>query len=171
MKREFRNEEFALAYLITFRGYGTWLHGDRRGSVDRFNNKYGAPRIPPNERWHKYNRAALKQKPFIMKSRQRLTVEEAIRDTCKVRGWDFWATNVRSNHVHTVVSASCKPEKVLAAFKANATRQLREKGLWRGKRSPWVDRGSKRRLWTEQDVVDAVAYVEYDQGEPLYDDG
>jgi len=31
----------------------------------------------------------------------------------------------------------------------------------------WVDRGSKRYLWTEADVINAVAYVEYDQGEPL----
>jgi hypothetical protein len=31
-----------LAYFITFRAYGTWLHGDKRGSVDRHNNRYGA---------------------------------------------------------------------------------------------------------------------------------
>ena len=24
-----------LAYFISFRTFGTWLHGDRRGSVDR----------------------------------------------------------------------------------------------------------------------------------------
>jgi hypothetical protein len=33
--REFRTEDIPLAYLISFRAYGTWLHGDRRGSVDR----------------------------------------------------------------------------------------------------------------------------------------
>ena len=75
--------------------------------------------------------------------------------------------NVRTNHVHTVVSAPCKPEKVLTAFKANATRKLREAGCWKSDDSPWGDRGSKKYLWTEQDVVDAIAYVEYDQGEPL----
>ena len=69
--------------------------------------------------------------------------------------------------MHTVVGAGCKPEKILAAFKANATRKLREAGLWRSIRSPWVDRGSKRYLWTESDVINAVVYVEYDQGEPL----
>jgi len=75
--------------------------------------------------------------------------------------------NVRTNHVHTVVSAPCKPEKVLTAFKANATRKLREAGCWKSNDSPWADRGSKKYLWTEQDVVNAIAYVEYDQGEPL----
>jgi hypothetical protein len=30
-----------------------------------------------------------------------------------------------------------------------------------------VYRGSKRYLWTEKELVDAIAYVMYDQGEPL----
>jgi hypothetical protein len=37
-----------LAYLITFNTYGSWLHGDRRGSVDRFHNRYGTPRVGAN---------------------------------------------------------------------------------------------------------------------------
>jgi REP element-mobilizing transposase RayT len=167
MKLELRNEEFPLAYLITFRSYGTWLHGDIRGSVDRFHNRFGTPRLPPNDRWRKYNRELLRHAPVKLRNRQRAAVEKAIRETCKIRKWDFWTTNVRSNHVHTVVSASCKPEIVLAALKANATRELRESGCWNSGRSPWVDRGSKKYLWTESDVINAVAYVEYDQGEPL----
>jgi REP element-mobilizing transposase RayT len=74
---------------------------------------------------------------------------------------------VRSNHVHSVVSAPCKSDKVLSALKANATRKLSEAGYWRSSRSPWVYRGSKKNLWTESDVINAVVYVEYDQGEPL----
>ena len=41
----------ALAYLISFRTYGTWLHGDKRGSVDRFHNRYCSPYLPPNKKW------------------------------------------------------------------------------------------------------------------------
>ena len=33
--RDFDDNEFPLAYLITFRCYGTWLHGDERGSYRR----------------------------------------------------------------------------------------------------------------------------------------
>src|SRR6267142_3651663 len=149
--REFRTEDIPLAYLISFRAYGTWLHGDRRGSVNRFHNRYGTPRLPPNEGWKNYNWAALKQSPVRLGSRQRRAIEEAIRETCKTRKWDFWTTNVRTNHIHTVVSAQCKPEKILAAFKANATRKLREAGCWHSSRSPWVERGSKKYLWTEAD--------------------
>ena len=39
--------DIPLAYLITFRSYGTWLHGDKRGSVDRFHNHYSY--LPPDE--------------------------------------------------------------------------------------------------------------------------
>ena len=79
----------------------------------------------------------------------------------------IWAFNIRTNHVHTVVSADCKPERILSALKANATRSMREAGCWRSDRSPWVYRGSKRYLWTEKELLDAVAYVTYGQGEPL----
>jgi REP element-mobilizing transposase RayT len=52
------------------------------------------------------------------------------------------AFNVRTNHVHTVVTANRKSELVLTAFKANATRQLREDGLWPHEFSPWARKGS-----------------------------
>lgn len=161
------NNNIPLAYLITFRAYGTWLHGDRRGSVDRFHNRYGTPRIPPNKHWRKYNQSTLTNAPVKLKHRQMLLIEEAIRETCKIRNWGLWTTNVRSNHVHSVVSAPCKPEPVLSTLKANATRKLREGGCWRSSKSPWADRGSREYLWTESDVINAVVYVEYDQGEPL----
>jgi REP element-mobilizing transposase RayT len=161
------DEQFPRAYLITFRAYGTWLHGDRRGSVDRFHNRFGTPRIPHNESWRKYKQTLLTQSPVKLGMRRRAVVKEAVRETCKIRNWLCWTTNVRTNHVHTVVSARCKPDKVLAAIKANATRRLREGGYWRSSRSPWVDRGSKKYLWTERDLINAIVYVDYEQGEPL----
>lgn len=57
--REFPDEHIPMAYLVTFRAYGTWLHGDKRGSVDRFHNRFGTPRIAHNERWRKHNRSLL----------------------------------------------------------------------------------------------------------------
>src|SRR5712671_5216228 len=51
-----------LAYFISFRTYGTWLHGDKRGSIDRFHNRYRSPYIPPNAKWHRYNQQQLKDR-------------------------------------------------------------------------------------------------------------
>ena len=164
--KEFRDEHIPVGYLITFRSYGTWLHG-KRGSVDRFHNTYGTPTLPPDEARWRYNRSALVQPTVKLRARQRELVEQAIRETCGIRKWSLWAVNVRTNHIHTVVTANCKPDRVLNAFKANSTRQLREARCWDSERSPWAHGGSKRYLWTEEQLVNACAYVQDDQGEPL----
>jgi REP element-mobilizing transposase RayT len=164
---EFYDEGIPFGFHITFRAYGTWLHGDERGSIDRFHNRYGTPRLPRNEKWKSYNRKILKQPPVKLKSRQRQIIENAIREVCKTRKWKFWVTNVRTNHVHTVVSALCKPERIRSALKANATKKLREGGCWRSDKSPWVRKGSIKWLWTEPALINAIAYVESDQGESL----
>ena len=122
--------ETPLAYFISFRSYGTWLHGDGRGSIDRFHNRYGDPYLLPNVAWQRHNRKQLKRKPFKLEAKARRSIEKAIRETCTIRKWHLQAINVRTNHVHTVVTANRKPELVLNAFKANATRQLREDQLW-----------------------------------------
>ena len=119
-----------LAYFISFRSYGTWLHGDQRGSIDRFHNRYGDPSLPSNDLWQRHNCKQLKSDPFILNGKARGAVERAIRETCSIRNWQLHALNVRTNHVHTVVTASRKPEQVLNGLKANATRQLRNEGLW-----------------------------------------
>jgi REP element-mobilizing transposase RayT len=161
-----------LAYLISFRSYGTWLHGDKRGSIDRFHNRYGDPYLPPDDIWQLHNRNQLKMPPFILTARERRSVEKAIRETCSIRKWHLHALNVRTNHVHTVVTANRKPALVLNAFKANATRQLREDILWPHPFSPWADKGSKIRLWNERSVANAIDYVLNGQGHdlPNFDD-
>ncbi len=164
---DFKDDHVPLGYLITFRGYGTWLHGDARGSVDRFHRTYGTPVLPPSQQRKRYEKRLLKQEAVTLDSRQRAAVESGIRETCTIRHWSLWAFNIRTNHVHAVVSANCKPEVILSALKANATRSMREAGCWNSDRSPWVYRGSKRYLWTEKELLDAIAYVMYDQGEPL----
>src|SRR6185436_5995249 len=90
-------------FFISFRAYGTWLHGDSRGSIDRFRNRFRTPYIPPNDKWQHHTEQRLKAKPLILKARHRRSVEAAIRETCNIRKWLLRAINVRTNHVHTVV--------------------------------------------------------------------
>jgi REP element-mobilizing transposase RayT len=164
---EFRDAHIPLGYLITIRAYGTWLHGTA-GSVDRFHNRYGTPRLPANEKRRQYNERLLAAAPVTLKPKMRRAIELGIKETCEFRKWSLWALNARTNHVHSVVSANCKPKKIATAFKANSTRKMREASAWPSERSPWVSGGeSKRYLWTEKALLDAIAYVLYDQGEPL----
>jgi REP element-mobilizing transposase RayT len=164
---EFRDEHIPLGYLITIRAYGSWLHG-RAGSVDRFHNRYGTPKLPANEQRRKYNQGLLAEAPVTLGPKQRKAIELGIEETCKIRQWTLWALNARTNHVHSVVTANCKPKKIATAFKANATRKMREARVWHSERSAWLGGGgSKKYLWTEKALSDAIAYVMYDQGEPL----
>src|SRR2546421_4397622 len=151
---DFNNEHIPLAYLISFRGYGTWLHGAAKGSIDRFHNRYGAPMLPPNECRQRHERGLLKQPPVTLNSRQRKAVQSAIRETCSIRSWTLWAHNIRTNHVHAVVSAKVKPDMILSSLKANATRTMRAAGCWKSDVSPWAYRGSKKYLWTEKQLTD-----------------
>lgn len=97
-------------------------------------------------------------------------MEKAIRETCNIRKWHLHAINIRTNHVHAVVSIDeKKPENALNAFKANATREMRQSGCWKSERSPWADKGSKRYLWNERSVALAVDYVVNGQGDELPD--
>ena len=156
-----------LAYLISFRSYGTWLHGDQRGAIDRLHNRYGEPYLPPNKTWQEYNRRQLRTHPLILGTTERGSIENAIRETCQIRKWNLRACNVRTNHVHAVVTANRRADLVLNALKANATRQLRQDKLWLHPFSPWADKGSKILLWTEHSVASAIDYVLNGQGDNL----
>lgn len=156
-----------LAYLITFRTYGTWLHGDERGSFDRHNNVYGQPGIARNDTWKRIETKLQHRELVLLDAKRRASVEKAIGDNCSIRGWDLLAVNVRTNHVHTVIAASKSPELILNALKANATRQMREDGCWRSDSTPWAAKGSTRYLWNEKSVATAVDYVVNGQGDNL----
>ncbi|HMJ08181.1 MAG TPA: transposase [Pyrinomonadaceae bacterium] len=152
--------DIPLAVFFTFRCYGTWLHGDERGSVDRNNNKYGSPRITANRNWQKHGEELLLHAPVTLNAERRKSVEKAIRDLCAKRDWTLVVINVRTNHIHVVICIGTqKPKDVLTALKANATRQLREERLWLHEHSPWADKGSKRNLWNEKSVWEACNYV------------
>jgi REP element-mobilizing transposase RayT len=161
------SDRIPLGYLISFRAYGTWLHGDARGSIDRFHNRYETPYIALNERWHAYNERLLNLTPVKLNARRRAAINSAISETCEVRSWRLHAANVRTNHVHAVVTALCDPEIVLRALKANATRKMRDVGCWTSSGTPWARKGSKRWLWTSDQLRTAIAYVQDGQGAPL----
>ena len=157
-----------LAFFITFRCYGTWLHGDERGSTSRFRNRYGEPHLDPNEGWQEFNKQRLKHPAFHLGARHRSTVRNAVGETCELRDWSLHALNVRTNHVHIVVgSGKDFGKKVLAALKANSTRLLRNKELCEADRSSWSKGGSVRYVWDISALGDVVDYVLNEQGEEL----
>ena len=161
---EYDDNIFPLAYLITIRSYGTWLHGDERLSIDRHGkNIYGAPRIAPNPKLENFMRRAMKQPARLFSETQRCCVEEAIIEVCEHRGYDLKALNIRTNHVHAVVAAESKPEPIINAFKSYATRKLRINKLVGKNEMLWARGKSRRYLWKPRHVALAIEYVLYGQ--------
>lgn len=158
------DNEFPRAYLITFRTYGTWLHGDERGSIDRYHNAFRGPRVPANKVMENQHKKKLKSEEVILTSRRRTVIRKAIREVCRHRKWTILAINVRTNHVHVVVSALIRPENIVRDLKSYSTRALRASGLWSCEHGPWVDGSSKRYLWKEKSVENACEYVINGQG-------
>jgi REP element-mobilizing transposase RayT len=156
-----------LAYFITFTSYGTWLHGRAPGSVDRQHNAPGTPFLPPNPGQEDARRGQMRQPVYVLDDPRRQVVLRTVLEVARHRGWNVWAVHARSNHVHVVVSASARPEKVMSDFKAWASRRLREAFGEDADRDRWTQHGSTKYLWTDEAVADKVAYVVDGQGAPM----
>ena len=113
----------------------------------------------------------MRQAPYLLDRDSRTAVLEALREVCRHRGWGLLAAHVRTNHVHVVVEAEVRPEKIMNDLKSDA------RGLnCLGRDGPdpkssdpkrWARHGSTRWLWKDRDVQEAVRYVVEEQGEPM----
>ena len=157
----------AIAYFITFSTYGTWLHGDDRGSVDRKTNIAGEPLLPANAKLHRSREALMTEAEYRMEAVERETVLAAIRQHAEFRGWSLIAVHVRTNHVHIVVAGDAKPERMMTEFKAYASRALNRMNPREADRKRWTRHGSTRWLNTEESVRRAIEYTVAEQGEPM----
>lgn len=156
-----------LAYHLTWTTYGTWLSGDPRCWVQS-----GIPGIQaPDPERHEQAQDSLAEPPVCLNAEQRIVVEKTIRDHCRIRGWMLHAVNVRSNHVHVVVTADRSPEEVMNQFKAWCSRKLSDQvGLEKavaqkaGRRRWWTEHGSTKWIHEEEYLQEAIEYVLERQG-------
>jgi REP element-mobilizing transposase RayT len=107
------------------------------------------------------------QPPYVLNEQARPAVLEAIQEVCRHRGWILLAAHVRTNHVHVIVEAGVKPEKVMNDFKSYASRALNRVESDGANRKRWAHHGSTRWLWKDQEVLDAIRYVIDEQGEAM----
>lgn len=143
---ETQRSNWPLAYFITFRTYGTWLHGDERGAVDRRHNRPGEAIVEHVPSLLARREASLRQEPLILTVEQRACADRAMLETCRIRGWTIHALNVRTNHMHIVVTGQVEPGRILGDLKRWSTRGLRERGLVNPDRLVWAEDGSKHWL-------------------------
>jgi REP element-mobilizing transposase RayT len=107
------------------------------------------------------------QPPYWLDRDSRAAVLAALRGHCAHRGWTLLAAHVRTNHVHAVVEAGVRPERLMNEFKSYASRELNRLDRDGPDRKRWARHGSTRWLWNDQDVQKAIQYVIEEQGEPM----
>ena len=159
-------EGVATNYLITWVCYGAWLPG-QCGAVPRTRNRFGAPLPESDARKEGQSRSRMTQDRYLLDSVRRQVVLKSLRKVCAWRGWTLLAAHVRTNHVHVVVMANCKPDLVLNTMKSYSSRGLNEATLDDPDRRRWARHGSTRYLWTRDAVWAAVQYVVREQGESM----
>lgn len=104
------------------------------------------------------------QAPYLLDQASRAIVLKSIGEVCSHRAWTLLAAHVRTNHVHAIVEAEVRPEKIMNDFKSYASRALNRRGP---SQKHWARHGSTRWLWKDQEVLNAIRYVADDQGEPM----
>ncbi len=155
-----------MRYFITFGCYGARLHGDESGSVDRRPNLVGSLLPEPDPHRVMVERRKMPQ-PYVLDQAGRAVVLVTLQRHCAHRGWNLLAAHVRSNHVHVIVEAEIRPERIMNEFKSYASRELNRLESDGPDRKRWARHGSTRWLWKDQDVRHALQYVIEEQGEPM----
>ena len=149
-----------IAYFITWTTYGTWLPGDERGWTKR-----GEGPQPPDPDREDAARQAMTESAVILTEEQRVIVGDTIVRKCQSKNWVLHARNVRTNHVHVVVTAAgVVPEIVREQLKAWCSQELSSaaglKGRsHNGRRRWWTERGRIDTLFTDEDLEGAARYV------------
>ena len=148
-----------LAYFLTWSMYGTWLPGDRRGWVHHKDGAWHVDFRPAEPDRQNIARALMNETSIILNDDYRTVVDATIRQCCHIKGWLLHAVNVRTNHVHVVVSCEeITPERVMSYFKAWCSRRLNElSGISRTRW--WTRHGSTRYVKTDDSLRSAIEYT------------
>jgi REP element-mobilizing transposase RayT len=102
-----------------------------------------------------------------MDRHRRDVVAEALAARCSEQRWSLRSAHVRTNHVHVVVEADVRPERIMNDLKAYASRCLNRLGLDEPGRKRWARHGSTRWLWNAESVSAAIRYGVDGQGEAM----
>jgi REP element-mobilizing transposase RayT len=171
-------------WLLTNTTFGTWLPGDRRGSVTSVRDRReGDPltsaRIEhdvPGEPWEESLPGLVRSAQLLMTGppiyfqlRYAEIVLAQFQETAAHRDWVLHAAAIMANHFHLVVQVpgDPRPKKILADFKAYGSLALNREFGQPESETWWTTRGSKRKLDGARAVESAIAYVLYRQRFPL----
>jgi len=148
-------DDFPLAYHLTFGTYGTRLHGDPRGTVDRSHNRPGEPIIGADPAWWSREAASLRFPPVYLTLDQRRFAEATLPDICARGGWTHLICSAGPDHVHTLLSTAAEGAAVRRWLKRWLGEALSRRWPLPQGQSWWAEGGSVKWVWT-QDYLDNV---------------
>ena len=149
-----------LAYFLTWTTYGTWLPGDAKGWVRHGDDTRYTLYRSPDPKIETHAKALMKQKPVILDKQLRGIVERTIRESCQYKNWHIHALNVRTNHIHLVITSRDEtPEQVMTTLKGWASRKLNQRISKTNNRRWWTRHGSTRYINSESSLLQTIEYV------------
>jgi REP element-mobilizing transposase RayT len=141
----------AIAYMLTWTTYGSWLQGDERGYV-----KDGMI-LPANAALNRANRAVMTTPEVTLTLRQQAIVKDALRKEAEALGQEICAVAVGKKHLHLVVTTNgLDPASAVSHYK-NAARLAVQANGFRGRL--WTRGYSKRYCFDEEQLHAMVEYV------------
>jgi REP element-mobilizing transposase RayT len=166
-------------WLFTNTTYGTWLPGNKRGSVTSVRDATVISRIEhdqPGTPWEGHipgiecsAAALLKAPPLFLTLRQAEIVLAQFQETALYRERTLHAISIMHNHWHmvTTVPGDPDPNRLLTDIKAYASRALNREYGKPPSSTWWTMRGSKRKLASAAALAGAINYTLYKQPNPL----
>ena len=150
---------YPLAFHITFGTYGTRLHGDDRGTVDRSENNFGDPIVGRQEQWHAEETSKLKYPRRILTVEQRITIEQMIPAICERGGWTHIVSAAAPDHVHNLIAATVAGKDVRKWLKRWLGESLSARWPTEPGQSWWAECGSVKWVWKEDYLGRVDEYV------------
>jgi len=148
-----------LAYHITFGTYGTRLHGDPRGTVDRRRNRPGEPIIGRQEAWQRVEARKLKHPPILLSVPQRRHAELAVPGLCRRGRWRLIEAACGVDHMHVVLSAGQEAKAIRRWLKRWLGEALSARWPLPPGQSWWAKSGSIKWVWNRSYLHSVVDYV------------
>ena len=175
-----------LGWHLIFSTYGFWLPNDERGSgsshvraqhiyeaggeATKVNTRHSVARQPHDLRLRRLAKRALKYPAVKLSGLQARAVARGIAAVAPKVGLVVHACAIMPDHVHLVVPRhSMDGDEVLACIKRAGTRGLNDEGLHPMREysrangrlpSPWGARGWKVMLFSREEIVSRIRYVE-----------
>lgn len=152
-------DNLPIAYHITFGTYGTRLHGDPRGTVDRAHNRPGEPIVGADLRRWEREHERLRFAPIELTQEQMIFAESVVPAICTRGRWTHHTSAAGPDHVHVLLTSTADG----AAVRKWLKRWLGEVMSSRWPLPPgatwWAECGSVKWVWDDHYFRRASDYV------------